>query len=91
MPDSVAHGALIRFYILISSGFLPIHLAAESGNQNLVQYFLECGVAADVTTDDGETILHMAADGGHLQLVKFLVEELKMDVKIKTFSSGWCN
>lgn len=37
---------------------------------------------------DGLTILHYAATGGNNQIVKFLVEEAKLEVDIKDFKSN---
>lgn len=62
---------------------MPIHSAAFSGHQPVVQYFLTRGVDPRSTTSGRATLLHTAARGGSLATVRYLVEEVGVSFKKK--------
>jgi ankyrin repeat protein len=51
----------------------PLHLAARSGDQDLVNLLLKAGAAIEELTLNGQTALMLAAGQGHLAVVKQLV------------------
>ena len=62
----------------------PIHLAAISGQLDLVKYFIEEKICKhDLKCVDHSTSLHLAASHGHVDIVKYLVEECKCDLMCK--------
>jgi hypothetical protein len=63
-----------------NNGELPLHVAAESGDEEAVRLLLDPNVnikaardVVDATTDKGETALHLAARGGHDEVVGILL------------------
>ncbi|XP_063725447.1 uncharacterized protein LOC134853386 [Symsagittifera roscoffensis] len=61
----------------IEYGFTPLHLAAESGWENLVRLLLNSpGVQPDVHTSlHGTTPLHLAAQAGHSNVIGLLLSK----------------
>jgi len=65
-------------------GNIPLHLAAESGELNLVKYFIEeKGADSNSSNRNGNTPLHNAAQHGELNSLKFLKKKLLISYKIK--------
>ena len=62
------------FSILISTGWTPLHAAAEAGHDAIVSLLLDHGASVSAVTDTGYLPLHLAASGGHLASVSHLVE-----------------
>ncbi|KAJ3369635.1 hypothetical protein GGF31_005152 [Allomyces arbusculus] len=53
---------------------LPLHVAAECGSAELVQFLLENGAQKDhVRNEDGQVPLHVAAIHGHVEIMDLLV------------------
>lgn len=52
--------------------FMPIHLAAKSGQVELIDFFMKIGTDPKIQTVDGRTLLHIAAFNGNLELVQHL-------------------
>lgn len=46
-----------------SDGSKPLHLAAQAGHKNIVKYFLNLGISANILTNKKYTPLHYAAAG----------------------------
>ena len=63
-----------------NKGILPIHLACQSGNAQLVMYLVD-DIKCDVTakTSRGDTCVTYACISGNLSLIKLLVEQYKLD------------
>ncbi|GHT38536.1 hypothetical protein FACS189427_12690 [Planctomycetales bacterium] len=62
-------------------GKFPFHVAVESGNLEVVKYFVEVhGADVNTKTKYGETTLHFAARSGNLEVVKYFVEVHGADV-----------
>ena len=63
-----------------NKGILPIHLACQSGNTQLVTYLVD-GIKYDVTatTTDGDTCVTYACMSGNLSLVMLLIQQYKLD------------
>lgn len=69
---------------LDSAGFSPLHIAADTGNINIIKMLLEVeNINVDLlTVDRGNTALHYAAEGGHTNVIKLLLNK-KADVFIR--------
>ncbi|GFR28392.1 uncharacterized protein TNCT_638791 [Trichonephila clavata] len=60
-----------------------LHLAAQDGKLNIVQYLVgEKGANLDAVTSSGSTPLHLAARNGHLEVVKYLIDK-EVDLTVK--------
>ncbi len=64
-----------------SSQMTPLHIAAESGNQALVEFFVEKGAVISPLNFYRESPLHLAAATGRIEIVKFLLDK-GVDVNI---------
>eukprot|EP00742_Colponemidia_sp_Colp-10_P004945 GILJ01005283.1.p1 GENE.GILJ01005283.1~~GILJ01005283.1.p1 ORF type:complete len:363 (-),score=31.17 GILJ01005283.1:111-1199(-) len=61
-----------------------IHIAARSGNLDLLTFAISRGAELDVCNKNGETPLHLAVDNGHERFAVHLVElGASMDVQTK--------
>ncbi|XP_014282654.1 transient receptor potential channel pyrexia [Halyomorpha halys] len=60
---------------LDSAGVSPLHIAADTGNINIVRMLLEVeNINVDLLSRDrGNTALHYAAEGGHIDVIKVLL------------------
>ncbi|XP_065334666.1 uncharacterized protein LOC135935955 [Cloeon dipterum] len=58
-----------------------LHLAAERGDLEALQFWVELGGDLDVVDDEGSTALHFAARGGHLQFVNGLLDHITKNAK----------
>ncbi|XP_045198124.2 uncharacterized protein LOC123552484 [Mercenaria mercenaria] len=52
--------------------FMPVHLAAKSGQTDTIDFFLRRGTDKNDRTIDGRSLLHIAAFNGNYQLVQHL-------------------
>ncbi|MDD5483098.1 MAG: ankyrin repeat domain-containing protein [Kiritimatiellae bacterium] len=54
----------------------PLHLAAEEGHAEMIEFFLKRGVDVNLPTEGGNRItpLHMAAARGHAEAVRLLID-----------------
>ncbi|XP_008217571.3 uncharacterized protein LOC103318097 [Nasonia vitripennis] len=57
----------------ILGGFTTLHMAAEKGHLNLVNFLLECKANVHAKTDNQATALHLASLNGYLDVVKVLI------------------
>ena len=71
-----------------NKGWKAVHYSAQSGNYELVAYFVEMGADIHLKTDDGINCLHIAALQGHLNLCKMLIDKHKVDLDMTT-NKGW--
>ncbi|QCB62657.1 hypothetical protein EJB00_03440 [Wolbachia endosymbiont of Drosophila mauritiana] len=68
--------------VLGNASFTPLHLAAEGGYLDVVEYLVKEGAILDVKDYRKNTPLHLAAKNNHLDVVKYLVEKgAKVDIK----------
>jgi ankyrin repeat protein/preprotein translocase subunit SecA len=59
----------------------PLHLAAENGRMEMVQYLVgEVGASIDAQTIQGETPLMLAIKAGHPHVAEFLVSHCKINL-----------
>lgn len=59
----------------ITNGTTPLHLAAETGNLPLVEFFVEKGASLTALNFYRETPLHLAAGAGRSNIVTFLLDK----------------
>ncbi|KAG7820249.1 hypothetical protein KL928_001686 [Ogataea angusta] len=62
------------------NGYTPMHAAASYGNLDLLRYLVSQGGDINIQDSDGDTPLHHVET---LKAARFLIEELKADIKIK--------
>ena len=48
--------------------------ACQSGQAQLVKFFLDAGADKDMLTPEGSTLLHVAVEQGHYEVVAVLVQ-----------------
>ena len=65
-----------------------LHYAAQSGNYELMKYFIAKGTDVFLKTEDGVNCFNIAASNGHLNLCKTLINEINFDVNIAD-DEGW--
>ena len=65
-----------------------LHYAAQSGNYELMKYFIAKGTDVFLKTEDGVNCFNIAASNGHLNLCKTLINEINFDVNIAD-DKGW--
>ncbi|ALS61460.1 ankyrin repeat domain-containing protein [Pandoraea norimbergensis] len=63
-------------------GWAPLHYAATSGNDEIVQLLLDASAYVDAESPNGTTPLMMAARGGHITTCKVLLDG-GADVRLK--------
>ena len=78
----------VDLHMTDNKGCTAVHYSSQSGNYELVAYFVEMGADIHLKTDDGRTGLHIAARKGHLKLCKMLIDKHKVDLHI-TDNKGW--
>ena len=71
----------VRLFCL-SVGFTVLHVAAEKGNLEIVQYLVEHGADVKAKNTYETTVLHYGAGSGNMKLVQWLVKQ-GADVKAK--------
>jgi len=65
-------------------GLMPIHYAAQKGNEKIVELLLQSGANANVEDANGKTPLYWAAKKGHQKVVNILLSSKSVDVNYKT-------
>ncbi|KAJ5311725.1 hypothetical protein N7476_007585 [Penicillium atrosanguineum] len=68
-------------------GVTPLHCAVYQGNEEMVEFLLECGANGNATTADGQTPLHIAAKKGHRKCMKLLFAQ-RVDLHIVDHSGA---
>lgn len=63
------------YTLLVQSGVTPLHLGAESGFIDIVEFLLKNGCKIDFQTNEGLTPLHYAIKNGKSEMVKYLIEK----------------
>ncbi|XP_075437754.1 uncharacterized protein LOC142476069 [Ascaphus truei] len=84
-PPKSAHDLLHMKEQGSESGYTPLHLASQSGHENLVRLLLNYpGVQADSPTNlQGSTPLHLAAQNGHTAVVGLLLSKSTSQLHLK--------
>ena len=59
-----------------------LHLAASTGNSNLIKVLLEFGALTEARDDEGRTALHCAAERGHETIARLLLDQT-VDIEAK--------
>lgn len=55
-------------------------MTATQGHLPVLRYLIDRGADKTATRRDGYTILHLAAVSGNTEMVKYIVEELGLDI-----------
>ena len=55
-----------------NNGFTPLHIAAQNGHLQVVEFLLEKQAYVDEKDYNGSTPLHTAAENGHLPIGKIV-------------------
>ncbi|WP_264688708.1 AAA family ATPase [Wolbachia endosymbiont (group B) of Catoptria pinella] len=63
---------------------IPLHLAAENGHVEVVEFFLNKGISVNVMDKEGNTPLHYAADNGSRKTISILIRK-NADPWLKNF------
>ena len=63
------------YTLLVQSGVTPLHLGAENGYYDIVDFLLENGCKINFQTNEGLTPLHYAIKNGKIDMVKYLIEK----------------
>ncbi|CAB3384229.1 Hypothetical predicted protein [Cloeon dipterum] len=66
----------INLEVKNNRGQTYLHLAAQRGDLEAMQTWIELGGDLDVIDDEGSTALHFAARGGHLQFVNGFLDHI---------------
>lgn len=62
------------------NGYTPMHAAVSYGHRDLLDYLISVGGDVNISDEDGDRPLHVVES---LDMAKYLVEELKVDYKVK--------
>ncbi|XP_014230726.1 nuclear factor NF-kappa-B p110 subunit-like isoform X1 [Trichogramma pretiosum] len=74
---------------LSDSGWAPLHMAAKTGSLDAVKALIKSGANVNITDNSyGRSALHIAVDHNHLHIVKFLVENTKIEVNMKNMGGN---
>jgi ankyrin repeat protein len=70
--------------------YLPIHLAAFKGNNDILQFLLKkyLGDISDIKSAEGINLLHAAAQGNQPEMIDYLVNVKNMQID-GVDSNGW--
>jgi len=78
--DLISQGADPSWPNPTDNGMSCVHLAAENGSIEILQYLAEvCLTPCQVTDSLGNTPLHYAASEGQLLVCEYLIEQLRVD------------
>ena len=69
-------------------GWAAIHYATESGDLDLIKYFVKKGSDIYWKTKNNTNCLHIAASKGHINLCKILLEKYNFDIFFEN-GNGW--
>ena len=78
----------IEIHIRDFNGHTFLLCAAESGNLELFNYFIERGCDIFSKTKDNKNSLHLAAYNGHFKLCKALLQYYSFDIRLRD-DEGW--
>lgn len=68
------HGKIVHNFCRLVPGNTALHIAALSGNLDILRVLHANGADLDVQTQNGFTALYMAAQENHLECVQFLID-----------------
>ena len=74
--------------IVNKNGQAALHHSAQSGNYELIRYFVDKGADIHQKTKDGDNCLHIAARNGQLYLCQTLIDDHGFDKSIVD-NNGW--
>ena len=68
------------------SGKSALHYCVQSGNHELLHYFITMGSSINQRTRNGQNCLHIAAERGHMDLCRTFIGEYKFDINTADYS-----
>lgn len=78
------------YTLLVQSGITPLHLGAENGFFDVVDFLIDNGCSVNFQNNEGLTPLHYAIKGGQIEMVKYLIEK-GADPKITDIYGKTCS
>uniref|UniRef100_A0A6P7GM07 Uncharacterized protein LOC114338408 n=1 Tax=Diabrotica virgifera virgifera TaxID=50390 RepID=A0A6P7GM07_DIAVI len=63
-------------------GNLPAHRAAELGYVETLKYLKDKGANLSISNNQNQTLVHKAVESGGLKVLRYLVEDCKLDVNV---------
>ena len=71
-----------------NAGCTPLHMAATSGNVELVEYLISQGASLEEYNEKGWSSFHFATRNGRVGVSKFLID-IGVDINEKTGDDDW--
>ena len=80
VQKAIEKGALVNCVVKSYFCWTPLHYASAYGQLDIAKFLFKHGAGIDAREDDGNHIIHTAVFSGHLNVIRWLVENLEVDV-----------